>query len=741
MGCWGRAFVVTITIALTVMLGLSNVFLPAARGQDRPAGFRTHRSFLWLHRAPPLDDRLLVALEKLGVSGTNSAGTADASLLSRRRTPFYVDHVAGKGRLALRPKVFESARTTWRETRTDNLLRRPHCLTDPATTRATTRRISEVLDAVLPHRPLALTLDDEISLTRNGSPFDFCRSPTCLAAFRTFLRERYGSLVALNAAWSRTFDSWNDVVPLTTDTVRRRELIRPVSQRDFTDWSDHRDFMDRVFTRAVHDAAEQVRRRATDVPVGFTGGGAPSAFSGLAWSRMLEHVDVVEPYDIGGSRGLVGSFARPNTVILRTVFRDELDARFNRHELFDYALRGDDGVIIWSAGDYFVDRRADRPTPWAEALREPLQNLAGEAFTKLHNATPVAARIAVVESMAANRMHWMNDSADDGPNWINRLSSWEETHSSQNRHREAWQKLLEDIGVAFAYVDADCLTTTDLTPYRVLVLPRTIALDDDQAEAVRRFGRHGVVVADSETGWVDGRLRARKRGALDDDFGIRRGGRRVLRRDNRFVGKIDAREPDLRLAETTVSIVEKDVRQGTTALAKLGGVPIGIRRASGRSDADGAFVYLNLLFVDYLEQRLAGHGARLREIVADVLRDAGVMPMVTVEPLKLSTATTVPMRIDRRRRDGREYIGVIANFATSTWPTARERLLANDPAHRRDVTVRFSRPRRVRQLWPPVAKEAAENSSKKADERPHAVSYVTVKTTLFDPILFEVIDD
>lgn len=61
-----------------------------------------------------------------------------------------------------------------------------------------------------------------------NEPIEFCFCPHTLARFRGWLREKYGSLEALNRAWYRTFDAWDQVEPPRFGTI--------LSYTDFIDW-------------------------------------------------------------------------------------------------------------------------------------------------------------------------------------------------------------------------------------------------------------------------------------------------------------------------------------------------------------------------------------------------------------------------------------------------------------------------------------------------------------------------
>lgn len=99
----------------------------------------------------------------------------------------------------------------------------------------------------------------------------FCYCPHTLARFREWLRERYGTLAALNAAWQLNHAGWEDVEP-----PRRQEPVAP-----FIDW---RYFMDDVtltrnleFKTAALRAHDPLRR-----PV-FSHADTPRIGSGAEW--------------------------------------------------------------------------------------------------------------------------------------------------------------------------------------------------------------------------------------------------------------------------------------------------------------------------------------------------------------------------------------------------------------------------------------------------------------------------
>jgi len=116
----------------------------------------------------------------------------------------------------------------------DSLVRLP-CLTDPAYRSKVRDRIEQMAREVRPYGVLEWSLGDESTLGRR----DYCHSPTCLAAFREYLKETHESLDELNAAWGTDFESWEKVVPATKQQVEGQKHLGP--------WLEHRRYMEKLF--------------------------------------------------------------------------------------------------------------------------------------------------------------------------------------------------------------------------------------------------------------------------------------------------------------------------------------------------------------------------------------------------------------------------------------------------------------------------------------------------------------
>lgn len=667
------------------LLALAPGFL-GAQTPPVPRGFEAFRVFLWMHEAPPLDERLPRALAQIGVFGINVDHGEDGSRVAALGIPAYLSHAAGKGIFHLRPPDFEPARDSYARTRDATLLVRRPCLCDPATDAEVDRVIDRSLARAGALPALAFALDDEISMTVGVSPFDSCRCARCLASFREHLRGRFGTDAAAAAALGIAVAALRDFVPPTTDEMRATAFGGPPETWNLAPWATFRDFTDAAFADSVGRAASRIRSLRPGVPVGMEGGAPPSAFGGMDWWRLMKVLDFVEPYDIGGTHALVRSFARPGTVILKTLFPEaEGGRRRSRqdliHELWEYALRGNRGAILWSAGAFFEARNAARPTPLAADLADTLRDLAGPAVARFLAAPPEPPRVALLHSQAIARTHWMLDSRHDGRTWIRRLNSYEALHASQWRTRVAWQALLEDLAIPHVWVAGEEIRSGARLPDSVtaLVLPRAIALSDAEAAFALGFARRGGrLVIDGEAALFDELSRARATPPLDAPAGVEHRSRGSCLRDGRPPAAPDPGRPDLTPLEPGLLAAR--------ASRNAGGVPIAI----GTSCGSGHIAWLNLAVQHYPDLRRTGAGTGLLAVVAGALTGGA-----DTTPVRVLSGSAPPPAVFLRREGNALLVAIHMNPRPEPDPDRLASLLAAPPT---PIRIELGAPRAVTNL-------------------------------------------
>lgn len=446
-------------------------------------------AWLWTFGDRAIDAGFATRIRSLGIAGIQRDGTTDASMLRGLGLRYWVGHAVAKRVLTLGRDAFEARWQAYWTSRSPSDLERPDCLCRDDVRARLRADLHRTIAAHTEHEPVAYSLGDEISVTRRVVPLDFSHSDAALASFRSWLRERYATLEALNGAWDTAFASWSAVLPMTADAIRRRELRRAPDTWNLRPWDDHRAFTDHSLAALIAMLRAEARRAGVTAPVGFLGGQAPAPYGGYDWSRLVGAVDWVEAYDEGGAMEVIRGLA-PMLPQVRTYFPAD-DERLNVHRLWHYFAHGDRGAILWS--DRTVLDGDGETTAFARAIAPTLRTLAGPLLAGVDPGMHVDP-VALYYSQRSIRTGWMRDSRRDGKTWMKRFGSYERTHASQYRSRIAWHRLLEDCGVQYAYVSSrDPLGAT----HALLVLPSVHTMSAAEVDRVVAWlGRGGRIACD-----------------------------------------------------------------------------------------------------------------------------------------------------------------------------------------------------------------------------------------------------
>ncbi|WP_119417764.1 beta-galactosidase [Desertibaculum subflavum] len=388
--------------------------------------------------------------------------------------------------------------------------RRQPGLSDPIALRTIEQRLAATVRLHQRYAPLFYNLGDEPGIADLSAHWDFDFSPASLAAFREHLRQRYGSLAALNATWGTDFARWDAVAPRTT-----REAIRQ-SGENFAAWAEFKAWMDDTFAAAVRAGTAAVHRADPMALAAITGGQVPG-WGGWNYAALAGSADVME-IGISGRAFDIARDLDPRVVMPNTSFGS---GGREAHKVWRQLLRGGRGLIIWDDQDSVVATDGTL-MPRGQQAAELYALLRGGVGSLIMQIRRLSDPVALLYSPASFRTRWILDRQPDGEAWSRR--SAEDEHLDESDWRKslaAYVAQLERLGLSPRFlasrnVEAGALRHGDV---RLLVLPQAIALSAREAEEIRAFvDRGGTVVADTEPGIFDQLSRRVARPPLADLF-------------------------------------------------------------------------------------------------------------------------------------------------------------------------------------------------------------------------------
>lgn len=559
---------------LVVSLGIGRQLSAAESFAPRP--WTDYQTIMWVGdsawKNPDKVPLFFQRLREMGITTAMVHGDGDLKPLLENKFPYYVENMVNKGlclKWSSNVRDWDAMVTAWAKGgRQASAFVRDYCLDDPAWRTWGRQQMEMLVKKNAPHHPLLYDLRDELSTTISANPFDYDFNPIALKSFREWLQMRYSSLEKLNAQWETAFSRWEEVMPFSTDQVKNRmsgggalprgnpdwqalaatkfeaEAARKdVTRWNFAPWCDFRTYMDLSLARALDDFRQTAHKLDPATPVGIEGTQMPHAFGGYDLWRLSQVLDWVEPYDIGNSREIFGSFM-PGKPILCTV--GEQNARQAQRRLWHLLLEGDKGCIIWWSEDCLDWKSADYSlTPRAKELAGVLKQMTGPLARTVLQGRREFDPVFILYSQLSIQITWLMESTVDGSTWQRRFSSFE---ASANRHakvRNAWLKALQDRGYSPQFLSSEQLKGWTPPSGAVLVLPQTVALADAEISEIKRLQADGVtILANGQPGAFDDHGTLRKASPFDTS-GVSLEQACVLGKPTgSFAGKVDTYSKD-----------------------------------------------------------------------------------------------------------------------------------------------------------------------------------------------------
>jgi hypothetical protein len=447
---------------------------------------------------------------------------------------------------------------------------------------------------------------DEGSLTSYGDAFDFDWNPHALEEFRSWLKQEYGTLAALNKEWRTTFADWSQVIPYTTEEAKK--------SRSFAPWADHRTFMEITFARAYQTARDAAVEGDPDAHIAVSGTQATNAYNGADWSRLDRVIDDFLSYDGGNQWDMHRSFAKPNAMI-------GFWTGYGSHGL---AVQN----AIWTAAIHNV---LHPNIFWMYSFLNPDLTYSasardmGRAFSSLkfegvgkllmesqRRQDGIALYYSMPSIHAATILGYHQRSSDDDD------EKPDKAHLSFAGNRDGWVKTIKDLGLQFDFISSEEVAKNriPIEKYKVLILPLAFALSNEEIGNIRDFvSRGGVVIADSAPGLMDQHCAWQSSDVVNQLFGI-------------ATVASDKRELKLLGDGVRLRVAEPDLKPSTGAtLINVGPGQAAIVNSLGK----GRTFYLNTIWDQYPKQRANNFGGAVyRELARAVLDKAGIRPVIEV---------------------------------------------------------------------------------------------------------------
>ena len=528
---------------------------------------------------------------------------------------------------------------------------------------------------------------------------EFCYCPNSQRRFRAWLEAKYKTVEALNAAWYRRFERWDEVSPPRASTI--------LSYTDYLDW---RAFIDDKLAGDLRTRVEAIRRADPAHPVSshaavpslFTsptdGLGEPddfkmSAVAGFFGTSLYpKHSESARPWpysqlsaalDFARSAGLshgkgfwIGELqAGQGATGMRIA--DPVDAHDLELWMWESLAHGarEIAVYAWypmssgfeSNGYGLIDLDGSL-TDRSRAAGRVAQIVAAHASDFL-GAQPAPAEVAILY----NRLSSLVGGAEPS---LSRLGNAERDSLLGLDRAFAEQQVPVD------FVDPGGLAADKLGQYKILFLPFPVMLSRETAEGVARYVKSGgTAVAEARLAWNDERGFASDAipgAGLAEIFGGREKLIRPVDRLHLFVEAV----PELpgfasrELVTSDAFQEDLDALPGATVLAHFGN---GAAALTGKSYERGKAILVGSFpALSYQRQ----HDASTRRFFLALARGAGVTPQVEV-----TGAGTDEVEVRRLVSDRAEFVFVFNHAPTAAdatvslklpWPAAQARDLVTD---------------------------------------------------------------
>lgn len=499
--------------------------------------------------------------------------------------------------------------------------RRRPCLHDPALLAKLTDSLSTTCRQAAPYCPVAYTLGDENYLFRGLN--ECCHTPESIAAFRDWLRQKYGTIANLNAAWGTTYADF--------DAFERPMLLGEAAQQtvSYAPWIDHKLFMDATFVGAHEQYAEIIRTVDPGAKVGWDGFLTNSWRAGYDMEGLTRNLELNQTYTSHWLEGeLYRSFKRPDALTGKWI-----NAIGDRRggwgaSVWSCLLAGDNSVWWWTSWgcDYIPFFPDLTVNPYADEFFAAVREVAAGPGKLLLHAQRKHSGIGVLYAQRDMFAATVVGERVKGGTLAGDRAMLQE--------HEALLRAVRDLGFDYQHLSAGELDRGRLSVAHlpVFIMPLAYCISDETAALLRQYVEAGgTLIVDGRAGMLTGDGRIRDHRPLDDLLGVASpSGPEALvtpsaQVSGRIAGQVAGAKATVAvdLGEGIFEVLEPGLTVTTgRPLAELQGSPVVIVNAVGA----GRAITLNLSLHEVFRHRRDSGGEPLSDLLDALLRSAGLAP-------------------------------------------------------------------------------------------------------------------
>ena len=482
---------------------------------------------------------------------------------------------------------------------------------------------------------------------------EFCFCAYTQARFREWLKAKYRSLDALNAAWYRSFENWDQVQPPRFPTI--------LSYTDYLDW---RAFIEDKLAEDLKTRVDAIRSMDTTHPI-TSHAAAPGLFTSptdgygepddwkmsasadfFGTSLYPKHSESTKPWsDLMLAAGLDFSRSAGNSFhkgfwigelqagqgATGTRIADPVDAHDEQYWMWQVVAHGAREIAVYAwypmssgfeSNGYGLINLDGTLTERAQAAGR-IANIIARHGVEILNSTPAQAQVAILY----NRLSYMVGGSQPS---LSKLG---------NAERDSLMGLYSafyEQNVPVDFVHPEDLVENRMGQYKILFLPFPVMLSRDVGDGVKRYIQGGgTAVAEARLAWNDARGFASDvipGAGLAEVFGARES---IIKPGDKVQMQTEASAalPDLPVHTTvTGEGFEEDLQplSGSAILARFAdGSPAVVKHPEGKGSAIliGSFPALA-----YDRE----HNADIKRFFLSLAQAAGVSPEVEVSGTDVS---------------------------------------------------------------------------------------------------------